>query len=194
MNTIRLATWINAPVERCFQLSLSIDLHVASASSTAEQAVSGVTSGLIGEGETVTFQARHLGRRRSHTSRIEMLRPNSYFRDVMVAGCFRHFEHDHYFATMDDGTRIRDEIRFSLPWGSLGRLASRMYVRRYLVGFLAERNAFLKRVAESEDWRQYLDDHDNLDVRQDVTSTVTIKNSKAATWDKRSLVHGSQGI
>lgn len=166
MEIIRLATWIDAPVERCFQLSLSIDLHVASAQSTHEKAVAGVTSGLIREGETVTFQGRHLGLRRRHTSRIQIVRPFSHFRDVMEAGSFRHFEHDHHFAAMDDGTRIRDEIRFSLPWGPLGRVANRLYVRRHLVKFLTERNTSLKRVAESEEWRRYLEHNLPADHRE----------------------------
>ncbi len=143
METIRLQTWIDAPVERCFLLSLSIDLHLASTRKTGEQAIAGVTTGIIGEGQTVTFRARHVGKWRQHTTRIEALRPCSYFRDVMVDGSFRRFEHDHHFATMDDGTRMRDEILFVAPWGSAGRLLA----RRRLVEILKERNAFLKRVA-----------------------------------------------
>jgi ligand-binding SRPBCC domain-containing protein len=186
MDTIRLATWINAPVERCFQLSLSIDLHVASASSTHEKAVAGVTSGLIGEGETVTFEGRHFGRIRRHTSRIEILRPCSYFREVMTEGAFRHFEHDHHFATMDDGTRIRDEVRFLPPWSLLGRAASSLYLRRHLVKMLSERNAYLKRVAESDDWRQY------LDRRQDTTTMLNLKKQPRSDWSEN-LLRSSQG-
>jgi ligand-binding SRPBCC domain-containing protein len=153
MDTIRLATWIDAPVERCFLLSLSIDLHIASARDSAETAIDGVTTGLIGEGESVTFRGRHFGRLLLHTSRIDVLRPHSYFRDVMVSGSFQHFEHDHHFAPMDDGTRMRDEIRFLAPWGPVGRVLA----RKRLKAFLMERNAVIKRVAESEEWRQYLE-------------------------------------
>lgn len=154
METIRLTTWIDAPVERCFLLSLSIDLH---ARSTRQKAVDGVTEGLIDEGQWVTFRSRRLGLPRRHTTRMEIVRPYSYFRDVMTKGPFRHFEHDHHFARMDDGTRIRDEIRFSAKWGSLGRLASKTIVRRRLVELLTERNDVIKRVAESEMWRKYLE-------------------------------------
>jgi ligand-binding SRPBCC domain-containing protein len=157
METIRLATWINAPVERCFLLSLSIDLHVASAGSSRERAIDGVTTGLIGEGEMVTFQGRHLGMKLKHTSLIDVSRPYSHFRDVMTAGVFKTFEHDHHFAPMDDGTRIRDEIRFEAPLGFLGRWATKLFVRRHLATFLNERNAMIKRVAESDEWRRYLD-------------------------------------
>jgi ligand-binding SRPBCC domain-containing protein len=157
METIRLMTWIDAPVDRCFRLSASIDLHIASAASTGERAVEGVTTGLIGDGVTVTWQGRHFGLRLRHTSRVDAWRPYSYFRDVMVQGMFARFEHEHFFAPMDDGTRMQDELRFSAPWGPLGRLATKMLVRRHLTTLLIRRNAVIKRVAESEEWHTYLD-------------------------------------
>jgi ligand-binding SRPBCC domain-containing protein len=157
METIRLMTWIDAPVERCFRLSTSIDLRVASTASTGEKAIDGVTTSLISDGETVTWQGRHFGLNLRHTSRIDAWRPHSYFRDVMIQGVFARFEHEHFFAAMDDGTRMRDELRFSAPWGPLGRLAVKMFVRRHLATLLMRRNAMIKRVAESEEWHTYLD-------------------------------------
>ena len=185
METIRLATWIDAPVKRCFLLSLSIDLHVASSGKTKERAIDGVTAGLISEGETVTFQGRHFGVRLRHTSRLETLRPYSYFRDVMVAGVFRHFEHDHHFAPLDDGTRVRDEVRFSVRGGPLGRLVTKMFVRRYLTAFLNERNAAIKQVAESEAWRQYLDG-EFLDGKFiDRLGETPVAGKKPVRWDSK---------
>ncbi len=179
--TIRLSTWVDAPVERCFLLSLSIDLHVASAGKTQEEAIAGVTNGLIGEGETVTFRGRHLGLRLRHTSRIEELRPYSYFRDVMVSGAFRHFEHDHHFAPMDDGTRMRNEIRFSTGWGPLGR----MLAGKRLKAFLIERNAVIKRVAQSEEWRRYLESWSEASI-------ATLVASKPSRWDGKVLLQDPQ--
>jgi ligand-binding SRPBCC domain-containing protein len=186
METIRLATWIDAPMERCFQLSLSIDLHVDSARKTGERAIDGVTTGLIAEGESVTFQAHVLGVRLRHTSLIETLRPYSHFRDVMVAGVFQRFEHDHHFAPMDDGTRVRDEVRFSAKWGPLGRLATKLFLRRRLTAFLMERNAVIKRVAESEEWRKYLDG--TVDARDATSADGRAKGR----WDGKALLRGSQ--
>ncbi len=157
MESLRLSTWIDAPMERCFLLSLSVDLHVASARSTQAKPVAGSAQVVIGEGETLTFRGRHFGVRWRHTSLIETLRPHTYYRDVMIAGPFQHFEHDHHFAPMDDGTRMRDEVRFSARWGLLGRLACRTVLRQRLKTFLMERNAMIKRLAESEDWHKYLE-------------------------------------
>jgi ligand-binding SRPBCC domain-containing protein len=157
METIRIMTWIDAPMERCFKLAASVDLRAASATWTGEEAVDGVTSGVIGNGETVTWQGKHLGMTQRYTSRIDAWRPYSYFRDVIALGVFLRFQHEHFFATMDDGTRMRDEVRFSTRWGVLGRLASKTLVRRHLTTILLRRNSMIKRVAESEEWRRYLD-------------------------------------
>jgi len=67
---IECETLIGAPPERCFDLSRSVELHLEAAASTGERAVGGVTSGLLGAGDTVTWEARHLGRRWRLTARI----------------------------------------------------------------------------------------------------------------------------
>lgn len=157
-------TLIKAPVERCFKLSVSIDLHLMAAAKTGEEAVGGVTSGLIGGGDTVKWRGRHFGWRFKHESLISVWRPYSFFRDVMIDGAFKMFEHDHHFAAMNDGTRLRDELRFAAP-GVLGGLAESMLLRRHMTRFLQRRNAYIKRVAESDEWRRYLDGQPELDMR-----------------------------
>lgn len=144
-------------MERCFKLAANIDLHVASARSCNEKVVDGVTRGSITAGDIVKFEGRHFGLQLSHTSRIDGWRPCSYFREVMVEGSFARFEHEHHFAVMDDGTRMRDEIRFSAPCGMFGKIAEKM-VRRHLIAMLKQRNAVIRRVAESDEWRRYLEE------------------------------------
>lgn len=182
MNAIRLAIWIDAPAERCFLLSLNIDLRVASGRESGEDAIEGVTSGLIGEGQTVTFQGRPFGFRGRHTNRMEIVRPYSYFRDVMIDGQFERYEHDHHFAPMDDGTRIRDEVTFSLGWG-----LERIGARKRLAACLKQRNAMIKRVAESEEWRKYLGE--GVGER---TVVAPAQAAPAKRWNGAALMAGSQ--
>ncbi|MGO4878380.1 hypothetical protein ACEN2P_17390 [Pedobacter psychrotolerans] len=59
MAVIILKTQIAAPIEKCFDLCRSIDLHLKSMQHTDERAIDGRTSGLIGFHETVTWKARH---------------------------------------------------------------------------------------------------------------------------------------
>jgi hypothetical protein len=56
---IDLITIINAPIEICFDLSRSIDLHQHSTQQTREKAIAGRTTGLIGLNEFVTWRATH---------------------------------------------------------------------------------------------------------------------------------------
>jgi len=184
METIRLATWIDAPVERCFLLSLNMDLRVATCGETGEDLVDGAVSGMIGEGQTVTFQGRRFGVGWKHTNKVEMLRPYSYFRDVMVDGYFTRYEHEHHFAPMDDGTRMRDEVTFSLGW-SLGRLGA----RKRLAMRLRQRNAVIKRVAESEEWRKYLGNEVGAGERVVV---APVKDAPARRWNGGVLLGGTQ--
>jgi ligand-binding SRPBCC domain-containing protein len=156
MATIELVTRIAAPVERCFLLSLSIDLHVDSASRSSERAVAGVTRGIIGPGEEVTWEARHFGVTQRLTSRITAYEAPRYFQDSMVRGAFRRFEHDHHFEADDAGTRMIDRLSFASPAGPLGRLVDRWVLRGYLTGFLRERNDVIRRAAETDAWRRYL--------------------------------------
>jgi hypothetical protein len=68
MVCIELSPRIAAPIERVFDLARSIDLHVASTNWTRERAIAGVTHGLIGAGQEVTWRGRHFGFMVRHTS------------------------------------------------------------------------------------------------------------------------------
>ena len=157
MPTIELSTSIAAPIERVFDLARSIDLHSRSMDSTGEKAVGGVTSGLIGLGEEVTWRARHLGVWQTLTSRITVCDRPTHFADVMQRGAFHRMEHHHYFeADGGGGTVMRDVFTFASPLGVLGRVADALYLTRYMRGFLVQRNRALKATAESGAWEQYL--------------------------------------
>jgi ligand-binding SRPBCC domain-containing protein len=157
MARIELVTRIAAPPERCFDLARSIELHTRSTSATGERAVSGRTSGLLELGDEVMWQARHFGIRQRLTSRITAFDRPRYFRDSMVRGAFRRFDHDHYF-TPDGagGTVVWDVFDYHAPLGMLGWLVERLFLTRYMRRFLDARNREVKAVAESEAWRQYL--------------------------------------
>ncbi len=148
MPTIRLETRIHAPVERCFDLARDVGAHVGSTSRTRERAVSGVTTGLLGLGDVVTWEATHLGVRQRLTVRITRFEPPHRFIDEMVSGAFHGFTHEHTFETISDGTLMVDVFAYTSPLGPLGRIADRLFLCRYMRTFLAERNRYLKQMAE----------------------------------------------
>lgn len=153
---IEMGTFVAAPRERVFDLARSIDVHQRSLEHTRERAVAGRTSGLIGMGETVTWRARHLGVMQHLTSRISGYERPRWFQDEQLRGAFAWFVHDHWFDEVDGGTLLRDRFRFAAPLGPLGRVAEALVLRRYMTRFLEGRNAIVKRIAEGEEWREYL--------------------------------------
>lgn len=139
-----------------FDLARSIDLHTNSASHTQERAVGGVTSGLIGPDQEVTWRARHFGVWQSLTVRVIAFECPTHFADRMTRGAFRQMEHHHYFEPSSEGTAMCDVFEFESPLGILGRLVDRLFLNAYMRSFLVERNRIIKAIAESDDWQRYV--------------------------------------
>jgi len=156
MTTIHLTTFIAAPAERVFDLSRSINLHKISTAQTGEKAIAGVTSGLIKEGETVTWQAKHLFKERKFTSKITAMEAPLSFIDEMTQGDFKSFKHEHHFKQIDNGTIMIDVLDFESPYGSLGKLFNAIYLRKYIEDLLKKRNSVIKEYAESLKWKAIL--------------------------------------
>jgi ligand-binding SRPBCC domain-containing protein len=130
-------------LETAFDLSLSIDVHLGSFEQSGEQAVDGVTAGLIGLGEFVTWRARHFGITWTMTSAItEWDRPHRFV-DEQRKGPFKSFRHEHVFEPVAPSTRLVDHVEFEAPLGMLGRAAERLVLARYLRHLIDVRNTFL---------------------------------------------------
>ena len=136
---------MDAPVEVCFDLSRSIDLHLESMLASDERAVAGVTSGLIGGGEEVTWEARHFGVTWRMTSRIVEFEPPRRFVDEMVHGPFAMYRHEHLFEAHDAGTRMTDLITFRTPLRMLAERPVGLYLRR----LMRRRNEAIRSRAEA---------------------------------------------
>jgi ligand-binding SRPBCC domain-containing protein len=156
MVRLEILTRIAAPIERVFDLARSINLHMASTNWTGERAVAGVTSGLIGPGQEVTWKGRHFGMPITHTSRITGYEFPNHFQDCMVQGAFHRFCHDHYFEIKGASTTMKDVMEFEAPLGPLGVLFERLVLKRYMHDLLERRNECIRRVAESDEWRKFL--------------------------------------
>lgn len=131
------------PRERLFDLARSIEAHVDSQRGSGERAVAGVTSGLIGLGNQVTWRARHFGVPLTMTSRITSLHFPERFTDEQVKGPFKSFRHVHEFEASHGGSIMTDRIEFTAPCGILGRLVERLVLRRYLERLIAARGLYL---------------------------------------------------
>ncbi|HEX8996601.1 MAG TPA: SRPBCC family protein [Ktedonobacterales bacterium] len=150
MPTIHLETLIAASPERCFDLSLSVDLHRDSVAHTHERPIAGVTAGVMRLGDTVTWEAVHFGVKQHLTTKITVYERPQYFIDEMIRGIFREMKHHHAFIPQPSGTLMIDTFTFRAPLGILGRIAEALFLTRYMQGLLLTRNRYLKHAAETE--------------------------------------------
>lgn len=156
MPIIKLETLINAPIERVFDLSRSIDLHADSMSHTDEKPIAGIMTGLINLGETVTWEATHFGIKQKLTSKITICERPFKFGDTMVSGAFARFDHEHFFEEIDGRTLMKDVFDYDSPLGFLGKIADFLFLEKYMTGLLKKRNEIIKKVAESDEWKKFL--------------------------------------
>lgn len=150
MTTIHLKTIIEADIKTVFDLARDIDLHQKSTFKTGEKAIAGRISGLIEEGETVTWRAKHLGVYQTHTSKIVSMEKPYQFTDIMLKGTFKSFKHQHIFNQEGKSIIMTDILEFESPFGIIGKLFNHFFLKNYMKNFLLERNKLIKITAESK--------------------------------------------
>ena|SRR5436190_15201912 len=149
MATIYITTFIEAPVQTCFDLARNIDAHQLSTSGTKVKVIAGRTSGLREEGDVITWQAVHFGIKQKLTVKVIKVEPFVYFEDEMIKGAFSSMTHKHSFEAHKKGTNMTDELTFKAPFGIFGSMAEKLFLKKYLTNFLKERNRILKSLAEA---------------------------------------------
>jgi ligand-binding SRPBCC domain-containing protein len=155
MAFLHLTTFIEAPCERVFDLSRHVSVHKQSMAKYRETIVNSI-SGLMDLNDEVIWKARHFFKDRMLTVRIGAIKKPSYFMDEQVKGDFKIMRHEHYFKPVNNGTLMIDQFNYEIPLGVIGRLADKLYIEKYIKKLLLERNAVIKQVAESNQWKQYL--------------------------------------
>ncbi|MGB3606589.1 MAG: SRPBCC family protein [Psychroserpens sp.] len=149
MPLIKIETHIHADIQTCFDVSRDIDLHQSSMQHSNEKAIAGKTSGLIGLGEWVTWEAKHFCVKQQLTSKVTQYDRPFYFVDDMVSGAFKSFKHEHIFTSEEKNrTLMIDRFNFQSPFGILGKIANILFLKQYMRRLLMTRNLELKNAAE----------------------------------------------
>ena len=156
MSLINLTTTIAAPIQICFDLSRSVELHQISTSRTNEKAIAGRTSGLCNKGDTITWRAKHLGIYQTLTVEITKLHFPVFFEDKMKRGAFKSFTHQHSFEEMNGITTMKDIFVYEVPYGPVGKIFNKLFLEKYMTRLLIERNKTIKMYAELGRWEKYL--------------------------------------
>lgn len=156
MTKIELTTAIKAPIERCFDLARSVDLHKISMQHSREEITGGVETGLMKLHDTVTWSATHFGFRFTLQSAITKFTRPFFFTDEMVRGPFKSMVHDHFFYWEESSTTMVDHFYFQSPLGALGELTDSLVLKNYLTRLLTQRNTVIKQYAEGDGWQHLL--------------------------------------
>ncbi len=151
--TISETVHVNAPMDRCFLLSTSVELV---GQTLRLRPISGRMSGLVGPEDRVTWYGWKFGLPQLHESLVTVYERPQFFQDTMERGKFKRFQHDHTFAELNELTVMNDRVRFALPLGWAGDVAAKQLMVPYITRLVRRRLKLLKRVAESEEWRRYL--------------------------------------
>jgi ligand-binding SRPBCC domain-containing protein len=179
MFIVRESALVHAPIERLFQLSTNLSLVRETLGMTAIETgvTGGITSGHVVANSRVAWRGWKFGLPTRHHSLItEFIPPHehlsgighheitaeAFFQDTQEHGRFAFFQHDHHFSGFVDAafgvsvTELRDEVKFELPFGPLGRITARLLLQPYIRRRCRQRFALLKELAEGEGWRQFV--------------------------------------
>ena len=83
-------------------------------------------------GTNILYRIRWHGLPMRWTTRITRWEPPMAFTDVQISGPYRLWQHSHRFAAERGGTRVTDEVRYTLPFGWLGLAVHAIAVKRSL--------------------------------------------------------------
>ena len=171
MHIVRETVLVHAPIQRLFQLSTSLALVQQTLGMTPTGANGSLTSGHVVANSRVIWRGWKFGLPTEHHTLITAFIPphehlsrighhditaEAFFQDTQERGRFAFFQHDHHFAEFLDPTtsapltELRDEVRFTLPFGPLGRIAARLILQPHIRRLCRQRFALLKNLAESE--------------------------------------------
>jgi len=91
-------------------------------------------------GTTIQYRLRLHGVPVNWLTSIQAWEPPSRFVDVQLRGPYALWHHTHAFEPDGDGTRMRDTVRYAMPFGALGEVAHRVFVRRDVESIFAFRH------------------------------------------------------
>jgi ligand-binding SRPBCC domain-containing protein len=76
----------------------------------------------MGENVLIDYRLRLYGMPLKWRARISQWKPPLHFVDEQIEGPFRLWIHTHRFFPVDEGTRIEDEVQYTLPFSPLGEM------------------------------------------------------------------------
>jgi ligand-binding SRPBCC domain-containing protein len=120
---LRREQWIPQPIEDVFAFFADAGNLEAITPSWLDFQILSPRPMVMQRGAHIHYRLRWHGLTLQWLTEIESWNPPTEFVDVQARGPYRLWHHTHCFEPVDGGTRMRDVVRYALPFGPLGRLA-----------------------------------------------------------------------
>jgi ligand-binding SRPBCC domain-containing protein len=121
-----------------------------------EDIVAGCTSGLIGPNQHTLMEAKVAGIRISTEMKLTHYAPPFYFSYEIVNSVFESVVHEYYFYDLKEETVMVDNFYFETRFGILGEILNFLFLKRFLVKAIQQRDEILREYAEGDKWRTIL--------------------------------------
>jgi ligand-binding SRPBCC domain-containing protein len=138
---IEVTAIYKSPIEVVFDEHRSVEHHVKSQAAHHERVVGGVTSGLLQLHDEVEWEAIHFMVRQRLRAKITQMSIPDSFTDEQISGAFKSLVHQHVFRAIDSNTTEKREVVVIVaPFGPIGWIAERLFLRAYMQRLLEEKS------------------------------------------------------
>jgi hypothetical protein len=156
MPVIHVTTIVHAPAERVFDLCRHRGLYVQCMQWPPQQQGTSKVLGLLAEDELVSWQAKMLGKNRLFRVKLTRVQPVVFMQYEMVPGSWMQLNHQLHFKPLANGTALIEAFSFQPVHATWNPLAVRLLLTPKLRRLLERKNETIKRIAESVEWKPYL--------------------------------------
>jgi len=102
------------------------------------------------EGVEFDYTIKWLGIKLRWRSRIIDYKPPERFTDIQIIGPYQYWRHLHIFEKVSEGTLLKDEVTYKVPFGLIGKLLHTLIIKRQLKDIFSYRAIRLSEWARGE--------------------------------------------
>ena len=99
-------------------------------------------------GQIITYKVGILpGIKSNWVTEITQVKDQSFFIDEQRFGPYKMWHHEHFFEALSDGkTLMKDKISYKIPFGFLGHLAQKIFIKKQLTTIFEHRYITLEKI------------------------------------------------
>lgn len=83
-------------------------------------------------------------------TRISQVTPNKSFTDFQERGPYKYWNHVHEFIPNKHGVFMKDTVDYELPWGTVGKIAHRVFLKKRLESIFNYRHMVLDQLFNNQ--------------------------------------------